>query len=70
MKGQRVRIVPPKEAEFTLTVQNDVDLAPGLDMSAELAYYSEAPNDIESTSTCSLAARTRGRRRRASARAC
>ena len=49
MKGQRVRIVPPKEAEFTLTVQNDVDLAPGLDMSAELAYYSEAPNDIEST---------------------
>lgn len=49
IKGQRVRLVPPKEAEFTLTLQNDVDLAPGLEMTAELAYYAESPVDIEST---------------------
>jgi hypothetical protein len=48
MRGQRVRLVPPREPEFTLTMQNDVDLAPGLEMNAELAYYSEEPRDLES----------------------
>jgi phage baseplate assembly protein W len=49
MRGQRVRLVAPRETEFALTVQNDVDLAPGLEMTAELAYYAEEPADIEST---------------------
>ena len=47
MRGQRIRLVPPRQAEFTLTVQNDVDIAPGIEMMAELAYYSEAPVDIQ-----------------------
>ena len=47
MRGQRVRLVPPRNAVFTLVVQNDVELAPGLEMQAELQYYSDAPEDIE-----------------------
>ena len=48
MRGQRVRLVPPKPKEFTLHVQNDVELAPGLEMQAELAYFAEEPKDVES----------------------
>ena len=47
LRGQRVRLVAPRQSEFTLHVQNDVDLAPGLQMEAELAYYSEEPQDVE-----------------------
>ena len=47
MRGQRVRLVPPRQSEFSLHVQNDVDLAPGLQMEAEIAYYSEEPKDVE-----------------------
>lgn len=49
MRGQRVRIVPPQPKEFTLHIQNDVDLAPGIEMQAELAYYSEEPVDVAGT---------------------
>ena len=64
MRGQRIRLVPPRPKGFTLTspmvagsgqtspplpvaVQNDVDLAPGLQMEVELAYLSDAPEDVE-----------------------
>ena len=47
MRGQRVRLIPPKNREFTLVVQNDVELAPGLVMQAELQFYSDVPEDIE-----------------------
>ena len=47
MRGQRVRFVPPREAEFTMIFQNDIELAPGLEMEAELQYYSDSPVDIE-----------------------
>lgn len=46
-RGQRVRILPPRSTAFKLLVQNDVDLAPGLEMQAELAYFSEEPGDVE-----------------------
>ena len=48
MRGQRVRMVPPRQKEFTLIVNNDVELAPGLEMTAELHYYADDPADVES----------------------
>lgn len=47
-RGQRVRLVPPPHPEFTIRTENDIELAPGLEFSAELAYYSDNPRDVES----------------------
>jgi hypothetical protein len=46
-RGQRVRLVPPPHPEFTIQTENDTELAPGLELSAELVYYSDNPKDIE-----------------------
>ena len=46
MKGQRVRFVPPRASAFMLAVQNDVELAPGLELRAELSFCSAEPKDF------------------------
>ncbi len=46
-RGLRVRFTPPRSPAFKLHLQNDVELAPGLQMEAELAYFAETPADVE-----------------------
>ena len=46
MKGQRVRFVPPRSQAFMLAVQNDIELAPGLELVAELSLQSDDAVDI------------------------
>ena len=47
LRGQRIRIVPPRLPVFNLEVQNDVEIAPGLDLHAELSFLSSEYKDFE-----------------------
>lgn len=46
MRGQRVRLVPPRHATLNLSIENDVEIAPGLDLHAELSFSSNEPKDV------------------------
>ena len=45
MRGRRVRFVPPRSPAFTLRVDNDIELAPGLELRADLYFESDQAVD-------------------------
>ena len=47
IRGRRVRFTPPRSPAFALMVENDVELAPGLELRAELCFFSNDPKDFE-----------------------
>lgn len=47
MRGQRIRFVPPRASVFSLNLQNDVEIAAGLDLHAELFFESSEYKDYE-----------------------
>lgn len=47
LKGQRIRFVPPRSNAFRLAVQNDIELAPGLELQAELSFLSDEVKDFD-----------------------
>lgn len=46
MRGRRVRFVPPRSPAFTLRVDNDVELAPGIGLRADLYFESDQAVDF------------------------
>ena len=46
VRGRRVRFVPPRSPAFTLRVDNDVELAPGLELRADLYFCSDQATDF------------------------
>jgi hypothetical protein len=46
MRGRRVRFVPPRSPAFTLRVDNDVELAPGIGIRADLYFESDQALDF------------------------
>ena len=46
MRGRRVRFVPPRSPAFTLRVDNDVEIAPGIKLRADLYFESDQAVDF------------------------
>jgi len=47
LTGRRVRMVPPRSPCFRLAVKNDIELAPGLEMRAEISYLCDRLQDLD-----------------------
>jgi len=47
MKGRRIRIVPPRSPALLLTIRNETEIAPGLELVAELTYLSDSVAPID-----------------------
>jgi hypothetical protein len=46
-KGRRIRIVPPRSPRLRLAVRNDAEVAPGLELSAELSYLGDSVEPLD-----------------------